>query len=77
MAEPLYRNAGDVMFLDHWKEYRPELGRALKKKGTLQQVLHEVADRGGAVETAALASGLSLDAAQELGNLEFMKFCYD
>ena len=29
------------------------------------------------VETAAMMSGLSVDAAQELGNLEFMKFCYD
>ena len=51
--------------------------RALKKKGTLQQVLHDVADRVSAVETAAVASWLSLDAAQELGNFEFMKFSDD
>ena len=72
MAEPLYRKSNDVMVLGHWKAYRPDLVRALKKQGKLQQVLHEVADRVGAVETSALASGLSLDAAQELGNLEFM-----
>ena len=51
--------------------------RALKKKGTLQQVLHDVADRVSEVETAAVASGQSLDACQELGNLEFMKFSDD
>ena len=77
MTDPLYRSGYDVMVLDHWKEYRPELVRALKKKGTLQQVLHEVADRVGAVETAAIASGLSVDSAEELGNLEFMKLSDD
>ena len=76
MADPLYCSGYGVMVLDHWKEYRPDLVRALKKKGVLKQVLHEVADRVGAVETAAIASGLSVDAAHELGNLEFMKF-YD
>ena len=29
------------------------------------------------VETAGMMSGLSVDAAQELGNLEFMKFSDD
>ena len=74
MAEPLYRNTGDVMFLDHWKEYRPWLVRALNQQGKLKLVFaHEVAERVGAVETSALASGLSLDAAHELGNLELKK----
>ena len=77
MADPLFRKPNDVMVLGHWKAYRPDLVRALKKQGKLQQVLHEVADRVGAVETAAIASGLSVDAAEELGNLEFMKFSDD
>ena len=77
MADPLYRIGYDVMVLGHWKTYRRDLVRALKKKGKLKQVLHEVADRVVAVETAAIASGLSVDAAEEFGNLEFVKFSDD
>ena len=77
MTDPLYRSGYDVMVLDHWKEYRPGLVRALKKQGTLQQVLHDVADRVSEVETSAIMSGLSVDSAEELGNLEFMKLSDD